>query len=245
MNTKEERAADTILETETPEGIAYSIYPAGIPVRAAAWLIDVIFQGIFFIAVLIIAGVFGRILGIWFIMLITFLFTWFYHTAFEIFCRGQSPGKKIMGLRVVMADGSSVGYGASFLRNLMRFADTFFFLYLAAFICMIISPEFRRIGDWIGGTLVVYVSPSSGRFTSPYFRQSSMPWLADFPAIPAPVKLNYEEKQLILSFARRFPLLGRARADEIAKSWHGSISIQEETEPSAYLMGIARSIGGL
>ena len=240
---------DSFLAVHTPEGIEFTLYPAGIPVRACAWAIDVIFQGILFLIILIFAGILSWVMGGWIIYIIFFALNWFYHTAFEIFCNGQSPGKKIMGIRVVRGDGSPVNPGASLLRNLLRFADTFLFLYPIALFCMLFSSAFRRIGDWTADTLVVYTSRNSGKFTSPFLRQVTMPWLAAFPAISPAIKINYEEKQAILSFARRYPLLGVSRADELARIWADKLrgteaDFDNSASGSAYILGIARAISG-
>ena len=246
---------DSALPVQTPEGIEFVLYPAGLLIRACAWVIDCFFQGALLLVV-VIAG--SLTLGPWFFLILIFVLDWFYHTAFDVFCRGQSPGKRIMGIRVVRGDGSPVNPGASFLRNLLRFADTFLFLYLIAFVCMVASPGFRRFGDWVADTLVVYTANARlpARFSSPVLTRSGMPWLEDFPPVsPAPGKLSWEEKQAILMFARRYPLLGKDRSDEIAGIWAArlraglspgdEISVLEtETTASAYLLGIARTLGG-
>jgi len=199
------------------------------------------------------------VLGKWFSYLITFALSWFYHTAFEVLCRGQSPGKRFMGIRVVRSDGSPVNPGASFLRNLLRFADSFMFLDLIAFICMQVSPAFRRLGDWVADTLVVYTANARtfGRFTAPALRRSDMPWLKDVPMVHPSRNLGYDEKQAILSFARRYPLLGKARADEIAEIWTGKLRLSvpgsgiapdgngDGSSASSLLLGIAHTISGV
>ena len=255
--------ADSALSVQTPEGIEFILYPAGLLIRACAWAIDCFFQGALLL-VIVIAG--SLTLGPWFFLIMIFVLDWFYHTAFDVFCRGQSPGKRIMGIRVVRGDGSPVNPGASFLRNLLRFADTFLFLYLIAFLCMIVSPGFRRFGDWVADTLVVYTANARlpARFSSPVLTRSGMPWLEDFPMVSPSRKLSYEEKQALLMFARRYPLLGKARSDEIAGIWavklraclspglegsglsdssETSVSVAEASA-SAYLLGIARTLGG-
>jgi uncharacterized RDD family membrane protein YckC len=250
MTDLDQSRGDSSLKVQTPEGIEFVLYPAGLPIRACAWAIDSFIQGIIMFSLLIAAGVMGETLGIWFLFLLIFLLDWFYHMAFEVFFKGQSPGKRFMGIRVTRSDGSPVNPGASFLRNLLRFADTFMFLYLIAFICMLVSPGWRRFGDWAADTLVVYTvrARSPGRFTAPALRRSSMPWLADVPMVIPSRKLDYEEKQAILSFARRYPLLGKARADEIAEIWTDKL-MRTKTESaglsaSATLLGIAHNIGG-
>jgi len=250
--------SDSSLKVQTPEGIEFVIYPAGFLIRACAWAIDSFIQWIFVLVILISTEITGAALGFWFALIAIFALNWFYHTAFEVFWRGQSPGKRFMGIRVVRSDGSPVNPGASFLRNLLRFVDTFMSLNLIAFVCMIASPAFRRIGDWVADTLVVYTAEarSPGRFVAPALRCPGMPWLAEVPLAYPSRKLNYEEKQAILAFARRYPFFSKARADEIAGTWAGKLRGEKPDavlEPlaanatvsaSTYLLGIAHNIGG-
>jgi uncharacterized RDD family membrane protein YckC len=236
---------DSALGVQTPEGIEYYIYPAGLAVRACALAIDSLIQGALAFAFIVAAGFLGRVTGLWFMFILAFVINWFYHSAFDIFNRGQTPGKKMMGLRVVRGDGSPVNPGASFLRNLLRFADTFMFLYLIAFICILASPGFRRLGDWAADTLVVYTDKAQSTFISPALKRPDMPWLSDFPALIPSRQLGYEEKQALLMFARRYPLLGKARSDEIAGLWAEELRPDGNDAPaSAILLGIARAIGG-
>ena len=252
-------AGDSALALQTPEGIEFVLYPAGFLIRACAWVIDGLVQSALWIIILITVGITGRVVGIWLTLILIFVIDWFYHTIFEVFSRGQSPGKRFMGIRVVRGDGSPVNPGASFLRNLLRFADTFMYLYHIAFISMLVSKGFRRFGDMAADTLVVYTESvrSPGRFSSPAFRKAGMPWLADIKPVQPPRRLNYEEKQAILSFARRYPVLGKARSDEIAAIWTGKLAAEDtansgtpehgpysDTCPSAMLLGIARALGG-
>jgi len=241
--------SDSSLGVLTPEGIEVVLYPAGFPIRACAWAIDSFIQGVLIFAILITVSILNKVMGIWFFLIVMFVLDWFYHTAFEVFNRGQSPGKRIMGIRVVRGDGSPVNPGAAFLRNLLRFADTFMFLYLIALICMLVSRGFRRFGDWVADTLVVYTdhAHSPGRFTAPVLRRPGMPWLADVPVVAISRKLKYEEKQALLTFARRYPLLGKARADEIAKIWTPALGAgfsEAEASASAMLLGLAHNIDG-
>jgi hypothetical protein len=124
------------------------------------------------------------------------------------------------------------------------------FLYFIGFLCMAVSPGFRRFGDWAGNTLVVYTEKalSPGRFTAPILRRPGMPWLEDIPAIVPSRQLSYQEKQGLLMFARRYPILGKARADEIAGGWASQLRGQAAGEggvsDSGYLLGIAHTLVG-
>ena len=234
---------DTSFRAETPEGIEYTLYPAGICSRFCAYAIDSFIKGlvivVFSIVYSILMSSFG---GLWIFLLFYFALDWFYHVFFDIFFHGQSPGKRIMGIRVVLYDGSPVTAGASFIRNLIRFVDSYIGLYLIAFLSASASQAFRRPGDWAAGTLVIYTWQSQIPTKS-----DKMDWLSSMEPILPKRKLTFEEKQCILMFARRYPLLGEARADEIAEPL--AASLQNNSEPvthgaAAYLLGIACSFAG-
>ena len=236
---------DTSFRVQTPEGIEYSLYPAGISIRLLAYAIDTFFQIIILACLVIVFWLLlSKMMGVWVVLLIRFVLEWFYHVVWEVFCRGQSPGKRILGIRVIRLDGSPVSTGASLIRNLLRFADSFLGLYFIAFISCIASKGFRRPGDWAAGTLVIYTWQSQ----SPE-RNSRMDWLASFPPAAPARTLLPEEKQGILMFARRYPLLGKARAEEIARPLADSLRRTEGGENGGqsgaeYLLGIARTFAG-
>jgi uncharacterized RDD family membrane protein YckC len=234
---------DTSLSVQTPEGIEFILYPAGFLIRACSYSIDLLIQFAFIITIALAFNFIIAVVGTWLWMLILFGVSWFYHVVCEIFFKGQSIGKKILGLRVVRSDGSPVNPGASFLRNLLRFADTFLFLYIIALICMCASPGFRRLGDWTADTLVVYTRGfSSGS------RRFDMSWLLKYEMITPLQNLSHEEKQTILMFARRYPLMSKERADEIAKRYvqilKSEESVSSNYSDSEYLLGIARKLSG-
>ena len=235
-------STESSLKALTPEGVEFVLSPAGLPVRTFAYAIDRIFQWIILLAIqLSYIFILSDATGIWFTLILFFLVDWFYHVICELAFRGQTPGKRLMGIRVVKNDGSPVDPASSFLRNLLRFADTFFSLFHIAFISIAASRGFRRLGDWAGGTLVVYsaMAKNSMRgFLSSYQLEKFEPASPERP-------LSTEEKQAILNFARRYPLLGEARADEIAGIYAPSIKNDScELSNSAFLMGIARKLSG-
>ena len=55
-----------------------------------------------------------------------------------------------------MSDGAlPIGLRESLLRNLLRMVDMLPGGYLLGFCVLVISPENKRLGDWVAGTLVV------------------------------------------------------------------------------------------
>ncbi|MCL2764274.1 MAG: RDD family protein [Treponema sp.] len=227
----------------TPEGIEFVLSPAGLPVRTIAYAIDKIIQYSILLAIYILFSFFRFALGIWIFFILSFCVDWFYHVIFELAFKGQSPGKRFMGIRTIRSDGAPVDPASSFLRNLLRFADTFFFLFHIAFISIASSRGFRRIGDWAGGTLVVYSSIAKN---TP--RNSLNRFLEKYEPCAASGSISQDEKLAILDFARRYPLLGEARANEIAAIYiphlkNGNTSLNN-LSGAAYLLGIARKLSG-
>ncbi|MDR1443601.1 MAG: RDD family protein [Treponema sp.] len=242
-------SVDSTISVETPEGIEFVLFPAGPAIRACAWGIDQAIQWMLIIAIFTVSGFFENAGGGWMLLLMLFGIEWFYHILWENFGGGQSPGKRLLGIRVVRGNGSPVNPGASFLRNLLRFADTFLFLCPIALVTMLLSQGYRRLGDWAADTLVVYTARSlpgqgpAGRGAPASSAETSAAG-AD-AAVPA--SLSGEEKQGILMFARRYTLLGRARAGEIALPYVKALRGADELPPedaADYLLGIGQRISG-
>ncbi|MDR2160509.1 MAG: RDD family protein [Treponema sp.] len=248
MSIFEDRKTDTSIRALTPEGIEYVLFPAGLPVRTCAYGIDQLVQWTINIVLGIVTRFFRPGGGLWLYLILLFCVDWFYHFGCESFFRGQSLGKRVMGIRVLRNDGAPVDPGSSFLRNLLRFADTFLFLCPIAFISMAASRGFRRLGDWAAGTLVVYTPKSlalpryTGLYRTPDAALSPRERIVHRP-------LSHEEKQAILMFARRYPLLGEARANEIARPY--AAVLRDDGGPaaaavsdSAWFLRIAEKLSG-
>ena len=230
---------DSSLKALTPEGIEFVLYPAGLPVRTLAYAIDKITQWVIILVTVITISVLRESMGYWLALIINFLVDWFYHVICELTFRGQSLGKRMTGIRVVKNDGSPVDPSASFLRNLLRFADTFFFCFPIAFISIAASRGFKRIGDWAGGTLVVY---SSMVKNNP--KNSLSLFLEKYEPITPSRLLSGDEKEAVINFARRYPLLGEARANEIAGIYAPYLKEDDSLTDAAFLLGIARKLSG-
>ena len=86
-----------------------------------------------------------------------------YFIIFEAAWNGQTPGKKLLGMRVVRDGGYPIDFGASLIRNLIRVGEQILGYYLLAAISMLLSPENKRLGDIAAGTIVV----RDARFAAP------------------------------------------------------------------------------
>ncbi|MDQ3091596.1 MAG: RDD family protein [Actinomycetota bacterium] len=68
---------------------------------------------------------------------------------------GRTPGKQLVGLRVVRTDGTPAGPGPILVRTLLRIVDQLPVLYLVGFIVMLVTGRQQRLGDLAAQTHVV------------------------------------------------------------------------------------------
>jgi uncharacterized RDD family membrane protein YckC len=68
---------------------------------------------------------------------------------------GSTVGKRLIGLRVAMLDGSPLSGRAVFMRTVGRFFDCSLFSPIVAAVFVWASPHNQRLGDRWGGTIVI------------------------------------------------------------------------------------------
>ncbi len=78
-----------------------------------------------------------------------------YHIFFETLWNGQTPGKRMIGLRMVRVGGRPIGFVGSAVRNIIRLADFLPILYGLGVMVMFIDKRSRRLGDIAAGCLAV------------------------------------------------------------------------------------------
>ena len=242
---------DTLLKVETPEAIDIYLRPASVFARSRAWFVDFILRGIWIIlSSMLISFIFSgavndgdgnsAVKGLFFFLLFVNIFftLWLYFVVFEVCWNGQTPGKKIFGLRVINDNGTHISWSASLLRNLLRVFDSLPFFYGIGMICGLCNPYGRRLGDIMASTVVVYVDKTRG--------QAERMDLGNIEAVTPPMALTREEQQAILSFVERRRYLSAARTGELAQMMVGAIFGQQEDERSAerLILGLAKYYAG-
>ncbi len=223
---------DTLQSIELAEGVQILLRPAGPLPRAWALLADMLLVAVFvvveFLIIMLVSQIVGIMAGVGVWLLLVFMTYWGYFVLFEVLRKGQTPGKKMMGLRVVCTSGERVGWGASFLRNLVRFGDMmpllpqwqlwvlavgFYFFGVAS--CLI-TQRFQRLGDLVADTVVVYVREE--------FLDVTAALRASVTPSAPPMVLTREEQQAFIQFSER------------ASTWSDSRKM-EMIEPLAPLLG--------
>jgi uncharacterized RDD family membrane protein YckC len=159
----------------TPDHVSLEFELAGPGSRFSAYAIDFLLN----IILLILIGLFVFLSGgltvlrslattvndntgwgaSWFLALlvfIIFLINWGYYIFFEGLGQGSTPGKRLVGIRVIRQDGRPMGLREAALRNLVRAADMLPPpCYLLGGLVMHFDAQGRRLGDMVAGTYVV------------------------------------------------------------------------------------------
>ncbi len=148
---------DATIHVVTPENIAFEYRLAGPFRRLPAFLLDfcigtVIFLGLV-MAISLTVSIASGSLAAAMVMLLFFVVWWFYGVLFETFMNGQTPGKHVLGLRVLTDAGQPINGMQATLRNLLRAADLLF--PLLGLLVMALNRKYQRLGDLVAGTIVV------------------------------------------------------------------------------------------
>jgi len=153
------------LEVATPERVALSLPVAGIGYRSIAYLVDVLILFSFwlvayFIFSLVVVDVLAIVESLSSLtrtlaVLGWFATQWLFWTVSEVFWNGQTPGKRLLRIRVVREDGGPVGFFESAVRNLCRVIDFVPMAYAAGLLTMLVTRQNRRLGDLLAGTLLI------------------------------------------------------------------------------------------
>ena len=157
------------IDIETPELVTFSYTIAGVGSRVAAALIDYLLCLLLFIALILTLAFSGAnavgprdgttMSDAWALSIIVigqFLILWGYYVLWEGLADGQTPGKRIMRLRVVSDGGYSVSFAGSAIRNLVRILDMQpVVTYGLGIASIVATKQGKRLGDLAAGTIVV------------------------------------------------------------------------------------------
>ena len=106
-------------------------------------------------------GVFTAGTGAFYLVWLPALLIYFlYHPVLEVGMSGQTPGKRMAGIRIVANDGGNASSSAMLIRNLFRLIDSLPACYVLGMIVCFSSKRYLRLGDMAAGTVLVYDEPT-------------------------------------------------------------------------------------
>ena len=226
---------DERMAVRTPEHVELQFLLAGAGNRFLAVLVDLLIQGLVALGIFVALGVVlwaaRRALGeaaqaafdgpgLWILgvgLLLLFLLQWGYFTLFEALWAGQTPGKRLLKIRVVREDGRPIGFSEAAIRNLLRVVLDAqpFNMYAVAFVTGMLNLRFKRLGDYAAGTVVIRERRQAVPAVGPRLRVPAQPALAQ--AGPRVRQLTPEEMATLQAYLRRRGELDPKTRSEMAR----------------------------
>ena len=155
---------DESITIATPEGLELRLQLAGLGSRFIAGAVDLMIALVLLAVLALIAGpVTGLSSGVSGVVYVigAFAILLFYPILFEVWGRGQTPGKRMSHLRVLRDSGAPVDLPASAIRNLMRLIDGLLLLYIPSIVSIAVTSRNQRPGDIAAGTIVTREHPAA------------------------------------------------------------------------------------
>ncbi len=146
----------------TPEAVPLDMPEATVGSRGVAVIVDWSIQGLAFVALAIVVGAAGETQSLpdWVpvttLLILGFLVFFGYPVAFETAWSGggRTPGKSLMGLRVVTVEGAPIRFRHAAIRAAMGLVDFWLTFGFAAVVSSLSSRRSQRLGDFVAGTVV-------------------------------------------------------------------------------------------
>ena len=205
-------------EVVTPEQVAIRYELAGFGSRGLAVMLDTLLQLFVFLVIAYPASLMiapgalqshdfmnqpanSTLIGI--LILLQFAITWGYWIGFETLWNGETPGKRLLHLRVIKDGGYPIDFRAALIRNLLRAADVLpspamvFPLYGFAFVSVMCSTQYKRLGDLAAGTLVVRYAHTDDALPIFSFGEAQVLRLFDAATLSALPLITREDMRLV------------------------------------------------
>lgn len=173
----------SVIRINTPFNIELEFFPASAGRRVRAVLIDLflILLYLWLLRVLLVDGLnWGERMQTFYGSIGMSLLPYLYFVLTEILLHGQTPGKRLSGIKVIDESGNEPSISQCIIRWLLGFGNYSVFVlpyfinespnpfydfflapitaaifYIPDAICVLVSHNSRRIADWAAGTLVI------------------------------------------------------------------------------------------
>lgn len=243
-----------IYRVKTPENVTLEFELAGIGSRSVAVIIDTIVQNIILLIIILIVTLINRDIysNIWYAekntpyivvsILLVFIVQFGYYMLFEYFSKGSTLGKKIVGLKVIMANGEPISFTAALVRNLLRIGDMLPGIYGVGIFSVFFSQRYMRVGDLAANTIVIKVkngNPDFLNIRTPNSEQHN-------------ISINPKEEALLMEYSARLkdrnnPLYSIKLENQLYNHFYNKVGIfpnlPEKFDKKTYLKCLLDYIG--
>jgi uncharacterized RDD family membrane protein YckC len=202
---------DEQLSVQSVTGVDLTLKIAGPGTRSYAFVIDWHIRLLLSGAWLLVAAV-AQIKITWrshdglLSMLPAAIIYFLYHPIVEVATRGQTPGKRMAGVRILGRDGGQPSTTALLLRNVFRLIDSLPATYMVGLTTCFLTRQRVRLGDMAAGTLLVLDNAAA---------EAS---LLRIERLAAQSTLSLEALELIDQVLERWESLESANRAQVARS---------------------------
>jgi uncharacterized RDD family membrane protein YckC len=118
----------------------------------------------------------------------------FYDLLFELLMNGQSPGKRVMGIKVISLNGMQPSFSQYLIRWLFRLADFGIGGGLIALTTVAATLKHQRVGDLVAGTTLVKTKQRDNFQQTLYVPAIDTNYIVTYPEV---IKMKDIDMQLI------------------------------------------------
>ncbi|MFL6288605.1 MAG: RDD family protein [Actinomycetes bacterium] len=168
----------------TGDAVVIELRYAKLPSRSLAFALDLLIQISALVIMTLLVGALTSFADDVMVYVLMFVITLGIFIGYPVTCetltRGRTVGKLAVGLRVVRDDGGAIRFRHALVRGLLAVVEVYIFLAISV-ITSLLSPEGKRLGDYLAGTVVVREraprSPVQKSY-APWIHPALQPWAA-------------------------------------------------------------------
>lgn len=202
----------------TPEAVVLGLPIASVGSRAVGLLVDGLLQGLGMLLLGFAAATVGSLdlgwVGMSMFLLAVFGLLFGYPVVFETLWRGRTPGKALMGLRVVTVEAGPVGLRHAAIRAALGLLDFWASSGGVAVVSALFTRRAQRLGDLAAGTVVIREGRRRRGVEALTFRPPS--GAEDYAAQLDVSGLDEDDYQAVRSVLVRARSLGPAATEPLA-----------------------------
>lgn len=231
----------------TPEAVLLEFPAAGLGSRSLAFLVDLAVRGVLVWLVFIGAAAGGVVLDETVAVVVSIAAVFgallVYPAACETAWNGRTPGKMVLGLRVVTVEGAPIRFRHAAIRSALGIVDFLLGAGTVAIVSALATRRSQRLGDLAAGTIVIRERQSRTDSRPVVFRPPPG-WEAYAAALDVS-RLRPDASVLVRAFLLRVheldPAARRQRAADLAARVAGAIDapLPAGTDPEGFLVAVA------
>jgi uncharacterized RDD family membrane protein YckC len=231
----------------TPEAVLLEFSEAGLGSRSLAFLVDLGVRAALLYAVLFVLGAAGFVLDETVIVVALaaagFAIVLVYPVVWETIWNGRTPGKMLIGLRVVTVEGAPVRFRHAAIRSGLGLVDFLVGAGAVAILTVLVTRRNQRLGDLAAGTIVLRERQAAA-FSQPIVFRPPPGW-GPFASSLDVAPLGDDAYVLVRSFLLRVTELRddarRRLAGELATLVADAVGVRlpPGTDAEAFLVAVA------